>query len=590
MSAPHESGNPAAEDHPALEVTDLRVTFDYPRPAVAGISLRVDRGQIVALVGESGSGKTMTARAAIGLLPDTAQATGSVRVGGLEVLNRPERDLNSIRGNEVAMVFQEPQTALNPVRTVGWQLSQAVRTHQKVSRAAARRRVVELLTLVEIPEPNVRVDYYPHQLSGGQKQRVVIALALANDPVLLLADEPTTSLDVSVQRDILDLLLRLRDRTNAGILLITHNLGVVADIADHVVVVQLGEVVEEAEVHALFAHPTQPYTRSLLAAVPRLPDGADTPATPSPTPAVNPVLEVESVTVTHPGRLGSKPLVALSDVSVTVAPGEVVGVVGESGSGKTTLGRTIGGLLPLTTGHIRIDGQDISTIPRAQLRAIRRKVAFVPQDPTASLDPRFTVGESIREPLEIQGIGDRAARHRRVAELLTAVHLPPSFASRLPHELSGGQRQRVALARALSAEPSLLIADEPTSALDVSVQARVLELFEELQQEFGFAAVFISHDLAVVEQVADRVIVLRNGRVVESGAARAVLTAPTDAYTEALINAVPYPDPVIQRARRGADLFGGHSRDSESAGARARYRSPDSRGDRPRRQAEPRRP
>ncbi|MFW0797692.1 ABC transporter ATP-binding protein [Gordonia sp. CPCC 205515] len=541
--------------NPALEVTDLRVTFDYPRPAVAGISLRVDRGQIVALVGESGSGKTMTARAAIGLLPDTAVATGSVRVGGLEVLNRPERELNSIRGDQVAMVFQEPQTALNPVRTVGWQLQQAIRTHQQVTKAEAKRRAVELLTLVEIPEPEVRVNYYPHQLSGGQKQRVVIALALANDPVLLLADEPTTALDVSVQRDILDLLVRLRDRTQAGILLITHNLGVVADIADQVVVVQLGEVVEQAEVHELFANPTQPYTRQLLAAVPKLPEAADDAASAQAAETITgPILEVESVTVTHPGRLGTKPLVALSGVSLTVAPGEVVGVVGESGSGKTTLGRTIGGLLPLSAGRIRIDGQDISTIPRSQLRAVRRKVAFVPQDPAASLDPRFTVRESIREPLEIQDIGDRASRDRRVAELLTAVHLPTSFAARLPHELSGGQRQRVALARALSAEPGLLIADEPTSALDVSVQARVLELFEELQREFGFAAVFISHDLAVVEQVADRVIVLREGRVVESGDARTVLTAPTDAYTKTLIDAVPYPDPVIQRGRRAESV------------------------------------
>ncbi|MGV9710719.1 dipeptide ABC transporter ATP-binding protein [Gordonia sp. NPDC003424] len=539
---------------PALEVTDLRVTFDFPRPAVSGISLRVDRGQIVALVGESGSGKTMTARAAIGLLPDTARATGSVRVGGVEVLNRPERELNTIRGSQVAMVFQEPQTALNPVRTVGWQLHQAIRTHQRITRAEARRRAVELLTLVEIPDPDVRVDYYPHQLSGGQKQRVVIALALANDPLLLLADEPTTALDVSVQRDILDLLVRLRDRTNAGILLITHNLGVVADIADHVVVVQLGEVVDESEVHELFANPSAPYTRQLLAAVPRLPEATDGASSESVSQeSAPPILEVDSVTVSHPGRLGNKPLVALSDVSLSVAPGEVVGVVGESGSGKTTLGRAIGGLLPLSAGRIRIDGQDISTIPRSQLRAVRRTVAFVPQDPTASLDPRFTVGESIREPLEVQRIGDRGSQDRRVAELLTAVHLPQSFASRLPHELSGGQRQRVALARALSAEPSLLIADEPTSALDVSVQARVLDLFKELQHEFGFAAVFISHDLAVVEQVSDRVTVLRGGRVVESGDARTVLTTPTDPYTVALIDAVPYPDPVIQRGRRSRE-------------------------------------
>lgn len=539
---------------PALVVDDLHVDFSYPRPAVAGIGLRVDRGEIVALVGESGSGKSVTARAAIGLLPDTARATGSVRVDGVEILNRPERVLDGIRGDRVAMVFQEPQTALNPSQTIGWQLRQALRAHGRVSRQRARARAVELLTLVDIPDPQTRIDHYPHQLSGGQKQRVVIALALANDPVLLLADEPTTALDVSVQREILDLLVRLRDRTGAGILLITHNLGVVADIADRVVVVQLGEVVETGDVYDIFAAPQQPYTRQLLAAVPRLPDGdvdvavpvglavtADVPET---------VVAVEGITVRHPGRFGARPHTALADVSLTVRRGEVLGVVGESGSGKTTLGRAIGGLVPVQAGRILVEGDDIAAVSKARLQALRRRVAFVPQDPTASLDPRFSVAESIREPLDIQGIGGRAERAARVAELLSAVQLPTSFAHRLPHELSGGQRQRVALARALSADPHLLIADEPTSALDVSVQARVLDLFLHLQREFGFAAIFISHDLAVVEQVADRVVVLRNGGVVESGPARDVLTRPEDQYTRDLVDAVPFPDPVVQRARR----------------------------------------
>ncbi|MEE4022260.1 ABC transporter ATP-binding protein [Gordonia sp. PKS22-38] len=537
---------------PALAVDDLRVRFDYPRPAVSGISLHVDRGEILALVGESGSGKTITAQAAIGLLPTAAHASGSVRVDGVEVLDASEAQLRSLRGDRVAMVFQEPQTALNPSQTVGWQLRQALRAHRRVSRSQARRRAVELLTLVEIDEPDVRVDQYPHQLSGGQKQRVVIALALANNPVLLLADEPTTALDVSVQQEILGLLRRLRDRTSAGILLITHNLGVVADIADRVVVVQLGEVVESGDVHEIFAHPTQPYTRQLLAAVPRLHDGLDGAVSDGSVPAGTddrPVLAVENITVTHPGRFGAAPRTALDDVSFTVRRGEVVGVVGESGSGKTTLGRAIGGLVPARAGRILIDGDTIATLPRGQLRAIRRKLAFVPQDPSASLDPRFTVAESIREPLEIQDIGTRTERDARVADLLSAVALPRPFADRLPHELSGGQRQRVALARALSADPELLIADEPTSALDVSVQARVLDLFADLQEEFGFAAIFISHDLAVVERVADRVVVLRGGRVVETGDARTVLTTPTDAYTRALVEAVPYPDPVVQRRR-----------------------------------------
>jgi peptide/nickel transport system ATP-binding protein len=533
-----------------LDVTDLHVRFDYPRPAVAGISLHVDAGEIVALVGESGSGKTMTARAAIGLLPENAVSTGSVKVDGVEVLDLDERGWTAVRGSRVAMVFQEPQTALNPVQTVGWQLRQALTRHAALSRSEAKRRAVELLELVEIPDPQTRVGYYPHQLSGGQKQRVVIALALAGDPALLLADEPTTALDVSVQRDILDLLVRLRDRTGAGILLITHNLGVVAEIADRVVVVQLGETIETADVHSLFAAPREPYTRQLLASVPRLHPGSVEEVDPQPTEVDAPVLEINAVTVRHPGRFGAAPHTALSEVTLDVAPGEVLGVVGESGSGKTTLGRAIGGLLPIAEGRIFIDGEDVSTLSGAALRAVRRRIAFVPQDPTASLNPRFTVAESIREPLDIGRIGDRSSRARRVAELLDAVQLPTSFATRLPHELSGGQRQRVALARALSANPELLIADEPTSALDVSVQARVLELFAHLQSEFGFAALFISHDLAVVRQVADRVAVLKAGRLVETGWADELFDAPVTDYTRLLVDAVPVPDPDRVRAGR----------------------------------------
>ena len=568
MTNAAENDHTAVDPAPALEVDSLRVTFDYPRPAVSDISLRVNRREIVALVGESGSGKTMTARAAIGLLPEHAVATGSVKVDGVEVLNASERELNTIRGTGVAMIFQEPQTALNPAQTVGWQLRQALRTHQSISRRDARRRAVELLSLVEIPDPEQRVDYYPHQLSGGQKQRVVIALALANDPALLLADEPTTALDVSVQREILDLLLRLRGRIDAGILLITHNLGVVADIADRVVVVQLGEVVERGTVFDIFARPTQPYTRQLLAAVPKLPtvDSTDDESAGAASDsdagtdiddaadagAPVPIVAVEDVTAVHRGGFGRKPVIALDDVSLHVDPGEVVGVVGESGSGKTTLGRSIGGLTHLSGGRILVDGHDLDAVDRTQLRSLRHTIAFVPQDPTASLDPRFTVAESIREPLDIQHIGTRAEQSTRVDELLDAVHLPRSFGDRLPHELSGGQRQRVALARALSVRPKLLIADEPTSALDVSVQARVLELFAELQHELGFAALFISHDLAVVEQVSDRVYVLRNGRVVEHGSARDVLTRPREQYTRALLDAVPYPDPQRRRESSAA--------------------------------------
>ncbi|MFT4044757.1 MAG: ABC transporter ATP-binding protein [Gordonia sp. (in: high G+C Gram-positive bacteria)] len=532
---------------PALDVSGLAVDFGSARPAVRDISIRVDRAQILALVGESGSGKTITAKAAIGLLPAGARATGSVKVDGQEILGADEKTLARLRGGAVAMVFQEPQTALNPVRTVGWQIAEALRAHRKVGRRQARTRAIELLRQVEIPEPERRVDSYPHQLSGGQKQRVVIALALANDPVLLLADEPTTALDVSVQAEILDLLRRIRDRTRAGILLITHNLGVVADIADRVVVVRHGEVVERGDVYDLFARPTADYTKQLLAAVPRLPTTpADVEAAVEPG-AARPVLEVTDLDVVYPSRGGQPPFRALDRVTLRIDPGEILGVVGESGSGKTTLGRAIGGLLPISAGKIVIDGTDLVTADRAVLRAVRRELAFVPQDPAASLDPRYTVGESIIEPLQIHGDGTATERRARALELLDAVHLPAEIYARYPDELSGGQRQRVALARALVLTPRLVIADEPTSALDVSVQARVLELFTQLQQQLGFAALFISHDLAVIEQVADRVAIFQRGRIVETGPARQVFTQPTQPYTRDLVDAVPYPDPVVQR-------------------------------------------
>ena len=543
----------AASSTPALDVTDLQVAFSHPRPAVRSIGLRVNRGEIVALVGESGSGKSITARAAMGLLPPTAIATGSVKVDGVEVLGASERELEAIRGGRVAMVFQEPQTALNPVRTVGWLIGEALRAHGRSGRKQLRERAIELLTLVEIPEPDKRIDYYPHQLSGGQKQRVVIALALANDPVLLLADEPTTALDVTVQAEILSLLRRLRDRTNAGILLITHNLGVVADIADSVVVLQLGEVVERGEVTEIFARAEHEYTRHLLDSVLRLPQPSEySEPVAGVEEAGTPVLDVDTVSVVYPGRRGQAAFRALDNVSLKLAAGEVLGVVGESGSGKTTLGRAIAGLITPATGAIRVDGRDVAATRGSALRELRRRLAFVPQDPAASLDPRFTLEESIAEPLDIHRVGTRAERRKKVVDLLDAVRLPASFATRLPSELSGGQRQRVALARALVLEPTLLIADEPTSALDVSVQADVLELFATLQRELGFAAVFISHDLAVVERVSTTVAVLRAGQLVETGPATSVLTHPRHDYTRRLVAALPIPDPVAQRARRQA--------------------------------------
>lgn len=524
-----------------LDISDLTIAFGAARPAVDSASLDVDRGEIVALVGESGSGKSMTARAILGLLPDGATPRGSIVLDGAEMIGVPDADFVRVRGNTVSLIFQEPQSALNPVRRVGWQLREAIRAHRKTSRADARAAAVDLLRQVEIPDPERRVDYYPHQLSGGQKQRVAIALALAGEPDLLVADEPTTALDVTVQAEILALLDRIRSRTGMGILLITHNMGVVAQHADRVVVMRAGRVVETGSVHAVFDAPTHPYTRSLLAAVPRLPEEAA--VTPPPTSGADVVLEFDAATVTYPARHGSPAFRAVDEVSLTVRRGEVLGLVGESGSGKTTLGRAAVGLVPLTGGRVLVEGHDLRGITARQLRELRRDVAFVQQDPATSLDPRLTIGASVREPLDVHRVGSAADRRRRVLELLDAVRLPAAFTDRLPHQLSGGQRQRVALARALTLRPKLLIADEPTSALDVSVQAEVLELFTAIQQDLGFACLFVSHDLAVVHQVADRVAVLRSGSVIEAGPVDAVFTTPHDPYTRALIDAVPLPDP-----------------------------------------------
>ncbi|MGW6379437.1 dipeptide ABC transporter ATP-binding protein [Rhodococcus sp. NPDC055112] len=536
---------------PILEIEDLSIRFGATGdPVVVGLNLTVDRGEILALVGESGSGKSMTAKAVLGLLPDAAQASGSIRLGGDQVVGAGEETLARLRGTRAAMVFQEPQTALNPVQKVGWQIAQALRAHAKIGRAEARARAVELLRLVEIPDPERRVDWYPHQLSGGQKQRVVIALALSGDPDLLIADEPTTALDVTVQAEILDLLRGLRTERGAAILLITHNMGVVADIADRVAVMRRGELVEERAVHELFSAPGEKYTKQLLTAVPRLGDTAGSVGS-APVAPAEPVLVVRELDVVYPARLGNKEFHALRGVGFDVGAGEVLGLVGESGSGKTTLGRAALGVVRAASGSVVFDGTDLGTVSRRELRGLRKGMALVHQDPAASLDPRRSIGDSVAEPLVVHRAASGALLRARVGDLLEAVRLSRSFADRRPAELSGGQRQRVALARALVLAPRLLVADEPTSALDVSVQAEILDLFADLREEFRFACLFISHDLAVVNRVADRVAVLRGGELVEIGDTAAVFGNPGDQYTRGLLAAVPVPDPVEQRRRRG---------------------------------------
>jgi peptide/nickel transport system ATP-binding protein len=542
---------------PALVIRDLVVSFGGTR-AVDGVSLSVAPGEIVALVGESGSGKSMTAMAAMGLLPPAATWTGDISVGGISLRGLPPARLRALRGSRIAMVFQEPMTALNPSFTIGWQVAEAVRVHDRqVSRPAALRRASELLALAGIGDPERRLGQYPHELSGGLRQRVMIAIAIARDPAVLIADEATTALDVTVQAEILDLLREIRDRLGTAICVITHNMGVVADTADRVIVMHDGKIVEQAPVADLFGRPSQPYTRSLLASVPRL---EPRPGKPAPGPAeAGPVLQVRNLTVDFGSRVRGS-LRAVDDVSFTLHPGEILGLVGESGSGKSTVGRCAIGLLTPSSGSVRLLGEELSAARGRRLRRLRQRCGIVFQDPGSSLDPRMTIGECVAEPLVIARAGTRAERAARVRELLASVRLDPEAAARYPHELSGGQRQRVSIARALALRPELLVADEPTSALDVSVQATVLDLLLDLQASLGFACLFITHDLAVVSFLAHRVAVMRSGKMVETGERDQVLFAPADEYTRRLVASAPVPDPVAQRRRRAERLA------SQSAG------------------------
>jgi peptide/nickel transport system ATP-binding protein len=446
------------------------------------------------------------------------------------------------------MIFQEPMTALNPVYTIGQQIIEAIRSHHDVTEARARERTLELLRLVEIPEPERRIDSYPHQLSGGQRQRAMIAMAVSDSPDVIIADEPTTALDVTVQAEILDLLRRLQKDLGAAVLLITHDMGVVADLADRVVVMRSGTVVESAPVGQLFAAPEAEYTAHLLASVPRPDAQQERPTTADSELSV----EVSSLDVVYPGGLGRKPFHAVHGVDLTIPRGSVHGLVGESGSGKSTIGRAIAGLVRPAAGTIRIGGIDPYRASRADRRGLRRTYSMVFQDPGSSLNPRLSIGDSVAAPMVINEFGSRTEIRNRVGALLDSVKVSSDWVDRFPHELSGGQRQRVGIARALALDPEFLIADEPTSALDVSVQATVLALLAELQERLGFSCLFISHDLAVIELLSDHVTVLRHGRVVESAPTATVLRSPTSDYTKRLIAAAPVPDPVAQAERRRA--------------------------------------
>ena len=537
---------------PVLAVRDLTVAFPGETGRVVdSVGFDLHAGRVLALVGESGSGKSLTAMSVLGLVPTTADVGGSIRLDGEELLGADARRLRAVRGGRVGTVFQEPMSAFDPVYRVGDQIAEAIRTHATAGRrSAVASRVVELLGVVGLQDPDRIASSFPHQLSGGQLQRAMIAMAISNDPVVLIADEPTTALDVTVQAGILDLLRSLAADRGTAILLITHDMGVVADLAEDVVVLRQGVVVESGTAEQVLLRPAHAYTRELLASVPTLDadgaaaDGAD----PADAPERDRVAALDQAVVAYRSR--GRRLAALDGVDLRIGAGEVVGLVGESGSGKSTAGRALAGLVPLAAGGAVVAGVDLASAGRRARRAVRARIGFVFQDPASSLNPRTTVGWSIAEPLVLHTDRSAAERAARVTELLEAVRLPAGFASRYPHELSGGQRQRVAIARALALDPDLLIADEPTSALDVSVQAAVLDLLDDLQRRRGFACLLISHDLAVVRRLADTVVVLRDGRVVEQGPTSRVLTDPEDPYTRRLLAAVPVADPAAQAVRR----------------------------------------
>ncbi|MGW6174723.1 ABC transporter ATP-binding protein [Arthrobacter sp. NPDC055138] len=579
----------ARSSAPVLEVTNLSVDFGVDKewvPAAINLTYDVKAGEVLAIVGESGSGKSASSMALLGLLPSNSRATGSVRLNGREILGLSSAKLRQVRGNDVAVIFQEPMTAMNPVYTIGFQIVETLRLHNAISPEDAKQRALRMLELVELPDPEKAFRSYPHQLSGGQRQRAMIAQSLSCDPKLLIADEPTTALDVTVQAEILDLMRNLRNKLDSAIVLITHDMGVVADLADKIAVMRRGRIVETGTAVEIFNNPQHEYTQALLAAVPHLGGGSENDAEVDITAALaaatgaslsinetelqrrerenaealaqslhdvargEAVLELANVAIEYPKQGRVPAFRAVEGASLSIYPGQVVGLVGESGSGKTTIGRAAVGLLPVAEGSLRVVGQEIAGARPKQLHTLRRQVGMVFQDPSSSLNPRLPIGESIGEPMYLAGVAKGAALQRRIEALLDQVELPRAYRNRYPHELSGGQKQRVGIARALSLEPKLMVADEPTSALDVSVQATVLELFQNLQQELGFACLFVTHDLAVIDVLADRICVMRHGRIVEQGTRDEILRNPQELYTQRLLAAVPLPDPEKQRERR----------------------------------------
>lgn len=538
-----------------LSVRNLQVSARSDQgliPLVEGLSFDLRRGETLAIAGESGSGKSITSLACMGLLPAPAVRVtgGSIRFGDTELTTLHEKKMQQMRGARIAMIFQEPMTALNPVMSIGRQLVETIRAHEPLSVSHARARALEAVKAVRLSQPEKRLQQYPHELSGGMRQRVIIAMAIALRPAVLIADEPTTALDVTVQREVLDLLRDLQEELGTAVILITHDMGVVAEMADRVIVMRKGKMVEAATTVDIFEAPKEQYTRELLAAVPRIGTGASRPEL----EARDVLVRYNDVSVNFPIRQGllgriTARVHAVEQVSLEIFRGETLSLVGESGCGKSTMAKALVGLVP-HSGRIEINGKALGDLDNAGRKAIRRDLQIVFQDPMAALDARMTVGELIREPLVIHGIGTPADQKARVRELLERVEMSPNVYKRYPHQFSGGQRQRICIARALALKPKLIICDESVAALDVSIQAKVLDLLRDLQNESDVTYLFISHDMAVVENISDRVAVMYLGQIVEMGTRAQLFSNPQHPYTKRLLEAVPVPDPRRERAPR----------------------------------------